>query len=140
MAIVINSWSLDTCSCVVHYYWDNEVPQDQIVTTFFAVENTCEAHAKLIGLQHGEPDWIQPIHTVEDENAARFAIVGDALDTNEHNAVDPITNPQQKQEIQTAINRHNQRVIDRYSNIFQLTNTKALSKGIWESRQRGKYS
>ena len=37
-------WSPDTCGCVIVYEWDDEIPVDQIVTTFKRAESVCEAH------------------------------------------------------------------------------------------------
>ena len=33
MAIKTTTWSPDTCDCVLHYSWDDEVPQDERVHT-----------------------------------------------------------------------------------------------------------
>jgi hypothetical protein len=133
MVLIINAWRPDTCSCILHFSWDDSVPQDQRVRRFFAVENVCPAHQNLIGLSKGEPDWEQPDRTVESENTARFAIVGDALDRNESRNIDPVTNLGIKNELQRQLNKHNQDVINRYATIFEITNDRAISKGIWNA-------
>lgn len=48
MVIHINSWKPDTCGCIIHYQWDDSVPQQDIVTELFAVERVCEAHLSLV--------------------------------------------------------------------------------------------
>ena len=47
MTIHINSWKPDTCGCIIHYQWDDSVPQEEIVTELFAIERVCEAHLAL---------------------------------------------------------------------------------------------
>lgn len=48
MAIKINAWKPDTCGCILHYSWDDSVAQEDIVTTFFAVEKVCKDHVGIV--------------------------------------------------------------------------------------------
>lgn len=51
MTIHINSWKPDTCGCIIHYQWDDSVPQQDIVTELFAIERVCEAHLALASVK-----------------------------------------------------------------------------------------
>lgn len=51
MVIHINSWKPDTCGCIIHYQWDDSVPQQDIVTELFAIERVCEAHLALASVK-----------------------------------------------------------------------------------------
>lgn len=48
MTIIINTWSPDTCSCILHFSWDDSVPPEERVHTFFAAERVCADHAILV--------------------------------------------------------------------------------------------
>lgn len=131
MVIIINSWKPDTCSCTLHYFVDDAQPQQD--PTFFAIEDACEFHQPLEGLQNGEPDWLGPDHNVDTENAIRFAIIDDALERNQTNNLSKIQRQEDRDKIVPALQEHNQKVVERYSKIFDPSNAKAISKGIWNS-------
>lgn len=44
MAININRWSPDTCSCVVEYSWDDSVPAEQRVHKLHRIVTACPEH------------------------------------------------------------------------------------------------
>jgi hypothetical protein len=135
MGFTVNSWQLVTCSCVVHEYFDSDLPPEQQVRTFFAVENTCAEHAALIGLDNGPPDWVQPDHTVEAENAARFALYDAALEANETKNLQSVAGkpPEIIAQIQSTLTKIKQEREVRYANMFQPQNAKAISKAIYSS-------
>lgn len=132
MAIKINQWKPDTCSCVMHWYYDDSVPDDQIVTTFFAIENACADHQHLLGIAKGAPDWVQPDHKVDTENAARFALVELSCAQNEER--DLATVPlEHKETARKGIRQHEQKAIQMYANMFDPINDKAISRAVWDT-------
>jgi hypothetical protein len=135
MGFTVNSWQLVTCSCVVHEYFDSDLPPAQQVRTFFGVENACAEHAALIGLDRGEPDWVQPDHTVEAENAARFALYDDAIEANRIRNLQDVANkaPEKLAEFQAIHAKIKQEREERYANIFQPNNVRAISKAVFDS-------
>lgn len=45
----VTKWSPDTCSCVLHFAWDDETSQEERVHTFEAYEAKCVRHEHLNG-------------------------------------------------------------------------------------------
>ena len=61
MTIHTTRWRPDTCSCIVEYTWDDEVPAEQRTHTVSNYIKTCDFHLQL-------PDNDQKWNTVKEEN------------------------------------------------------------------------
>ena len=151
MATKINSWSPDTCDCKLHYTWDDSVPQDQIVTTFLAVEDVCEDHVSLVSnntLLSSDSvgkNGLNIIKKALDENEVnnkasvkeqrerkRFKVRGIFLD---NNAGQPTALEKRKEEeedriIEEGLRKHRKAVEERYEIIF--SRPFALSNNIYD--------
>ena len=90
MAIKINSWKPDTCDCVLHYSWDDSVPQEEIVTQFFAAEVICPDHAGLVNAPAAETTPTLLTSNKSDSKDERRNIIKQALDENKKRNLDKI--------------------------------------------------
>lgn len=133
MAIKINSWKPDTCNCILHYSWDDSVPQDQIITTFFAAEFVCEDHQHLVT----DDDNNTTSMTVKENG---LDIIKNVLDNNERRNKESLDKPHPKRNrgigvarsamitdedrsvIVQQLAQHRKKVMQRYTVIFSQPN------------------
>jgi hypothetical protein len=83
----VTTWTPDTCDCVIHYQWDDQVPQDQRIHT--PLEQTRTHDGQLV------PRRVCPVHSavaapgkhvehhdlVKEENTRKNRVLGNILET-----------------------------------------------------------
>src|SRR4051812_1394099 len=123
MVVQITTWSPDTCSCEVSFTWDDSVPSELRVSTFYALHNVCPHHAHLATRdEHLAKSAERDLHRTKGQVKMRHVHTAMERNVTQHqNALARVTRRIHRQDLEAltpTIHQHNQKVQATFEDIF----------------------